>query len=230
MNRWTFGGILALVLVVGISIYAARGDGDVASKPGVQAKPAVAPKSPDIVPAPGGESGSAASVPNALNPPNDTSIPPDHHAIKNYTNYISFQERTRSFFDGAAKSSLDERKRGGAAIAGEISVQEKEGKLLPVESLFLNLAILEYTTANDDEYKGIADQMVGEFRARAARAESEQVTKALADPRFVSYKEREAAIAQEALTMPEGPARDEFLRKRLEEARIEAYRPAPVPR
>ena len=219
------------MLVVVISIYVARGDGDVASKPApvVQAKPAVAPKSPDIVPAPGGESGSAASVPNALNALNDPSIPPDHPAIKNYSNYLSFQERTRSFFDGAAKSSLDELKRGGAAIAGEIEVQKNEGKLLPVESLFLNLAILKYTTANDDEYKSIAEQMVGEFRARAARAESEQLSKALSDPRFVSYKEREAAIAQEALTMPEGPARDGFLRKRLEEARIEAYRPAPTP-
>lgn len=217
--RWKIGGTLIIVLVVVYIGTLVRGAGERPAS-GAPGSPATAPRAPVITQQP--QSADQSAMP-AL-PTDRAATPPDHPAIKNYTAYIGFQERTRAYFDGAAKLSAEERKRRAAALAQEIAAQEKAGKLLPVESLFLNLAILKHTSANDEAYKPVAEQMIAEFRARADHAESERVAQALVEPRFVAYKEREAAIVQEAMAIPAGPGRDDFLRQRLEEARIEAYR------
>lgn len=205
----------AAVAAVALATWSTRNDPPVAGSPSrstaADARPGGPPAAPPV-----------ASAPSASDGP----VSPDHPMIKNYASYMQFQQRTRAYFDEAGGRSLEERRRGAAEISREIAAQEADGKLLPVEALFLNIAILKHTSASEEEFKAAAERITAEFRAQAERLEAERIAQANADPRFVSYKAREAAIVQEAMAMPEGPARDEYLRRRLEDARIEAYRAA----
>jgi hypothetical protein len=168
------------------------------------------------------DTGSAAATEQATaaTPPAD-----EHPNVKRFQEFSDFQERTRDFLAKAAQLAPGERVKLAGELRNEVLVHEKEGQLVPVESLLLQLALTRLTAANDSEYRREAHALSESHKARSQSAE--QAVRATPDPRFTDYKTREAAIVKEVMAMtsiPGGASREDYLRERLDQARIEAYR------
>jgi hypothetical protein len=155
------------------------------------------------------------------------STPPiDDAARREYETFTALQSRLQAFFAAAPGLTPAERRERAVALAREVAEQESTGKIVAAESLQLRLALLKHSAANEPEYRAEAERLTRETSARAAERERAGLARIQADPRFVDYKQREAAIVREVMSMsdfPGGLSRDEYLRQRLDAARGEAY-------
>jgi len=139
----------------------------------------------------------------------------------------AFIDAARAFFDAAETLPDAEREARAAALREQIEERERAGALLPQQALMLRLALLRVTIDDpavlDHETRMLSDA----YRdAQAARAPAPP------DPRFETYKAREAEIVREVMTLeeiPEGLGRDEYLRRRLRELRSEVYSGSAAP-
>lgn len=104
---------------------------------------------------------------------------------------------------------------------------EREGRVMAYEALSMKLAWLERNSANKAEFDSAAAELVEEYRQRAKRS-AEEYNPYRDVPGFAEYKEAEKRIVrqvQEMDSFPDGMSRQEYLRKRLLEARAKAYGP-----
>lgn len=144
-----------------------------------------------------------------------------HPIAKAYLAYNEFQQHSRGFFDNADKLSEQEKQAQLRQLIDGTNQYEQEGKLVPMEALVLKLAMLRYSSANDDDYKQKAKSLIDQYKAQSDLRE--QAWLANPDPRFIDYKRQENDIVKEVTSMtviPDGLSRDEYLRQRLEQARI----------
>ena len=141
--------------------------------------------------------------------------------LQAYQAFTDFQQHSRGFFDNAERLSEQEKQAQLRQLLDGTNKYEQDGKLLPMEALLLKLAMLRYTTSGDDDYKTKAKSLIDQYKAQSDLRE--QAWLANPDPNFVDYKRQEADIVKEVMAMtviPDGLSRDEYLRQRLEQARI----------
>lgn len=139
-----------------------------------------------------------------------------------------FEAEAKDFFARAASLRAVERSERADALKRQIDRYEAAAGLSAGEALLLRTALVKATVDDPaqqaaevaviaDRYRAHADQRMAAFTAQQAN-----------DPRFQSYKAREAQVVAEvmaATTIPAGLTRDQYLRQRLQEERERAYAP-----
>jgi len=165
------------------------------------------------------------TAPNVTAPENTevtgATEPPE--AVKAFLAFNEFQQQTRAFFEQASELNADQQRQQLQDIEQGTEQFEQQGKLLPMEALILKLAMLKYTSRDEQDYKTRAKALIDQYQAISDARE--QAWLANPDPKFVEYKRREMDIVNEVRDMtiiPDGLSRDEYLRQRLLAARIAA--------
>lgn len=139
-----------------------------------------------------------------------------------------FEADAKGFFAHAASLRAVERSERADALTRQIDRYEAQGGLSAGEAVLLRTALVKATVddparqaeevaAIADRYRAHADQRMAAFAAQQAN-----------DPRFQTYKAREAQVVAEVMAMPSVPAgltRDQYLRQRLQQERERAYAP-----
>lgn len=139
-----------------------------------------------------------------------------------------FEADAKDFFARAASLRAVERSERAEALTRQIDTYEATGGLSAGEAVLLRTALVKATiddparqaeevAAIADRYRAHADQRMAAFAAQQA-----------SDPRFQSYKVREAQVVSEVMAMtsvPAGLTRDQYLRQRLQQERERAYAP-----
>ena len=127
-----------------------------------------------------------------------------------------FNERAREFFAQAPALSNQEARRRAALISRELSRIERAGGMSAGETFLLRVGLIR--AAEPDE-----QQQAAQIRALKERyAIDRRERTAQPDPMFELYKVRESEIVAEVMaleTIPNGLSREEYLRRRLQEAR-----------
>jgi hypothetical protein len=139
-----------------------------------------------------------------------------------------FESDAKDFFARAPSLRAVERSERADALTRQIDRYEADGGLSAGEAVLLRTALVKATiddpaqqaqavAAIADRYRAHADQRMAAFAAQQAN-----------DPRFQSYKAREAQVVAEVMastSIPAGLTRDQYLRQRLQEERERAYAP-----
>lgn len=197
-QRLTLGVLTALVIAVGIALWPAK-ESPQPDQP-IASTPATTPST------------SAEPLPADLR---------ENPVVQAYQAFTDFQQHSRGFFDNAERLSEQEKQAQLRQLLDGTNQYEQQGKLVPMEALILKLAMLRYTSSGDDDYKAKAKGLIDQYKAQSDLRE--QAWLANPDPNFVDYKRQEADIVKEVTAMtviPDGLSRDEYLRQRLEQARI----------
>ncbi len=146
-----------------------------------------------------------------------------------FRQYMQFDRDLRRFLLNQAAMTPTERSRQALGLMQRVDERAKSKQLSAGEALKLKMALIR--ASEPDEQKQalqIADLIV-RYQSDAERRQSEFVASQKRDPRFQSYKTREAQIVAEVQAMqsfPAGMSRDEYLRQRLFEARAAIYNTA----
>ncbi|MBB3063062.1 hypothetical protein [Microbulbifer rhizosphaerae] len=118
--------------------------------------------------------------------------------------------------------------------SGELSAEESwrlieaieaEGRIMAYEAMALKLAWLERNSASKVEFDRAAGELVEGYRQKSQQS-VEEYDPYEDVPGFAEYKEMEAQIVREVqqmTTFPDGMSKQEYLRRRLQEARENAY-------
>ncbi|WP_226597586.1 hypothetical protein [Marinobacter nauticus] len=182
---------------------------------------------PELPPA--GNAPDTASDPAEAPPPSSDTLTPEQQAlldnpkVKAYAQRLEFEDDLHDFFANAP--SLPEQKRRAQADALQERMNEYEGsaQVSAPEAALIQLAMIQILEPDEEAAKAAAQQLMDRYRA-----ESEARLQAWLDeprPDFERYKAREKAIVEEVMAMddiPGGLTRDQYLRERLQEARVEA--------
>ncbi|MGL6160558.1 hypothetical protein [Microbulbifer sp.] len=128
------------------------------------------------------------------------------------------------------KRSLQDYFNNSGELSAEESWQliesiESEGRIMGYEAMALKLAWLERNSASKGEFDRAAGELVESYR-RKSQQSAEEYDPYEDVPGFAEYKETEAQIVREVqqmTTFPDGISKQEYLRRRLQEAREKAY-------
>lgn len=139
-----------------------------------------------------------------------------------------FEQDARDFFARAPSLRAVGRSERADTLTRQIDRYEAEGGLSAGEAVLLRTALVKATVDDParqaEEVAAIADR----YRAHADQRMAAFAEQQRNDPRFQSYKAREAQVVAEVMAMPTVPAgltRDQYLRQRLQEERERAYAP-----
>lgn len=139
-----------------------------------------------------------------------------------------FEADAKDFFARSASLRAVERSERADALTRQIDKYEAAGGLSAGEAVLLRTALVKATVDDParqaEQVAAIADR----YRAHADRRMAAFAAQQRNDPRFQSYKAREAQVVAEvmaATTIPAGLTRDQYLRQRLQEERERAYAP-----
>lgn len=136
---------------------------------------------------------------------------------------LDFQADVRSFFDQADQLSDEQRERQAEALKAELRKYEEADEVSATESLMLQLALIKTTVGDESLQKQAMTNLIEDYKTQseARRAEWEAQPR----PEFDAYKAREKDIVEDVMAMERIPGdidRNEYLRQKLMEARIEA--------
>ncbi len=109
-------------------------------------------------------------------------------------------------------------------IMDAINALERDGRVIGFEAMHLKLSWLALNSPDEATYEAQAAALVEDYAARDRAAQ--EAFKPESIPGYTDYKTREAEIIAEVNGMdsfPQGQTRQQYLRERLLEARIEAY-------
>jgi hypothetical protein len=135
---------------------------------------------------------------------------------------IAFSDAVRAFFDGYRELEKAERAARAEDLLARIEARERDGLLLAQEALVLRLGILRATVDDPAVLDSESRRVVEDYQRRAEQAAANRVP----DPRDAEYQTRQAEIAREVMALaeiPGGVSREEYLRERLRELRIDVY-------
>ncbi len=139
-----------------------------------------------------------------------------------------FEADARDFFARAPSLRAVDRSERADALSRQIERYESDGGLSAGEAVLLRTALVKATVDDParqaEEVAAIADR----YRAHADQRMAAFAEQQRNDPRFQSYKAREAQVVAEVMAMtsiPAGLTRDQYLRQRLQEERERAYVP-----
>lgn len=139
-----------------------------------------------------------------------------------------FEADAKDFFARSTSLRAVERSERADALTRQIDKYEAAGGLSAGEAVLLRTALVKATVDDParqaEEVAAIADR----YRAHADRRMAAFLEQQRNDPRFQTYKAREAQVVAEvmaATTIPAGLTRDQYLRQRLQQERERAYAP-----
>ena len=141
-----------------------------------------------------------------------------HPNVQRYLQREARKERLQGYFDDIEHGDSEEAWR----LINDI---EREGGVLAYEALALKLAWLERNSADKASFDRAAKDLLETYRQRAEKAGG-QYDPHRDVPGFSEYKSMERKIVEEVQAMqnfPDDMTRDEYLRKRLQQAREQAY-------
>jgi hypothetical protein len=147
---------------------------------------------------------------------------PSGPELDRYRETIAFRDAVRAFFDGYRDLAPSERAARAAQIEQLLAARERDGRVLPQEALVLRLGLLRATVDDPAVLESESRRVLEDYRAAAERAAASRAP----DPRDAEYQARQAQVAREVMALeeiPGGVAREEYLRERLRELRIEVY-------
>ena len=153
----------------------------------------------------------------------------DTPELERYRDTIAFGEAVRAFFDGYRELGKAERAARAEQLLAQVEARERDGQLLAQEALVLRLGVLRATVDDPAVVESESRRIVDDYQRRAEQAAANRVP----DPRDAQYQTRQAEIAREVMALeeiPGGVSREEYLRERLRELRIQVYadgQPAP---
>lgn len=160
--------------------------------------------------------------------PGDDVPVPDREELAN----LLSDPRVQTYFQREKdKQALSDYFSGGSVdLTGEevwqlIESIEGEGRMMAYEAMALKLAWLERNSADKAEFDSAAQELVEEYRQKSSQSATEYDPYEDV-PGFAEYKEAEKRIVREVQQMtafPDGMSRQEYLRRRLQEAREKAY-------
>jgi hypothetical protein len=157
------------------------------------------------------------ALPASERPPTQPSVDP---RVQDFEQRQRFQQQVREFFARTPALPADERSARGQEIAALITRYEAAGEVAAAEALTLRMALVRETVADPAEQVEAIAALQDHYRQQGVRKQAEW--EARADPEFGIYKAREREIVAEVMsltTIPDGLTRDEYLRRRLQQAR-----------
>lgn len=131
-----------------------------------------------------------------------------------------FNEQAREFFAQAPSLPADEARRRAEALSQELSRIEQAGGMSAGETFLLRAGLIRAT--EPDEQRQAAQLRALKERYETAGQQRSARVGAQSDPMFQLYKVRESEIVAEVMSMqtiPDGLSREEYLRRRLQQAR-----------
>jgi hypothetical protein len=169
--------------------------------------------------------GEAAPIPSETTPgaalPPGAGLPPE---ARRYHELRTLQEEVRAFFGEQHELPAAERDVRAAALRKQVEERQRDGLLSPQEALLLELGLLEASLDDPAVYEHEARELIEKRQEEAERRRSE--ASGGPDPRFETYKRREAEVVREVMALeeiPGGRPRGEYLRERLQRVRSEVY-------
>jgi hypothetical protein len=131
-----------------------------------------------------------------------------------------FNAQAREFFAQAPALPPDEARRRAQMLSQELSRIERAGGLSAGETFLLRAGLIRATEPDEQrqaaQLRALKERYEADSRQRSAQSTTQ------AEPMFQLYKVREGEIAAEVMslrTIPDGLSRDEYLRRRLQQAR-----------
>ena len=143
-----------------------------------------------------------------------------------YRERQDFEASSKRFLRDAAKLGPVERSQQARELSASIDKYERENGLSAGEALLLRSALVKATVADGTQQAVQIADLTQAYRERADRRNAEYLAQHQRDPRFQDYKAHERSIVAEVMAMrsiPGGLSRDEYLRRRLQQARELAY-------
>ena len=173
---------------------------------------------------------------DAMRTPSDTvdTSPPALASLQTTPQAQAHRERQRfetdakDFFARAPSLRAVERSERADALTRQIDRYEAAGGLSAGEAVLLRTALIKATVDDPAEQAAAVAEMADRYRAHADQRMAAFAAQQANDPRFQSYKTREAQVVSEVMAMtsiPAGLTRDQYLRQRLQEERERAYEP-----
>ena len=144
-----------------------------------------------------------------------------------YRDREQFRGETKRYFRDAAALSEVDRLRQAQALERDVDAYERAGELSAGETMLLRVALIQATVPDQAEQMRQIEALATRYRAVAEQRNAQWIAQQQNDPRFQSYKQREATVVAEVAAMrqiPGGLTRDEYLRQRLQDERERAYR------
>lgn len=139
-----------------------------------------------------------------------------------FTERLAFESELRTFFDSAPELGQQQLREQSRNIEQELGRYEERGEVSAPEALMVRLALAK-VVETDPERRQQAIQTLTEHYTEQSEARL-SAWKAEPKPEFESYKQREKAIVAEVMamdTIPGNMSRSDYLRQRLQEARVE---------
>jgi hypothetical protein len=147
-------------------------------------------------------------------------------ADEQFKEYMTFERDMRRFLRDQQEMNAADRKRQAIALGHRIDEREKNKHLNAGEGLKLKMALIRAMEPDEEKQALQIAELILRYKTRAEHQQAAFVAEQQRDPRFQSYKAREAQIVAEVQAMrsfPAGMSRDEYLRQRLLEARAAIY-------
>jgi len=146
--------------------------------------------------------------------------------VQAYRERQRFEQRIQAFVKQAGSLGEAERAATLRSLEAEIGKLEAARQLSAGEAMLLRMQLLNAAGGDRAANLQRAQALAQQYRSDAERREAAHLQAQQNDPRFRSYKQREADIVAEVQAMdriPGGMDRDAYLRQRLQEAREAAY-------
>ncbi len=143
-----------------------------------------------------------------------------------YLSRQAFEQETRSFLRDAPNLSDGTRNARALALSREIGRREQTLELSAGEAVMLRIGLIQAAVKDDSERMRQAQMLIKRYRELGEARQRAFLAQQRRDAQFQDYKAREARIVSEILTMeyyPGGMSRDDYLRQRLQEARVAIY-------
>jgi hypothetical protein len=210
-RRAGYSLIVAGIAVAGAAVWFVRDGDETSHQP--QATAHVAPAQAEAPRQP-----VEPALPASERPP--TQPPNVDPRVQDFEQRQRFQQQVREFFARAPALPPDERTARGQEIAALITRYEAAGEVAAAEALTLRMALVRETVADPAEQVEAIAALQDHYRQQGVRKQAEW--EARANPEFELYKAREREIVAEVMsltTIPDGLTRDEYLRRRLQQAR-----------
>ncbi|UHQ24811.1 hypothetical protein LVB77_09100 [Lysobacter sp. 5GHs7-4] len=144
-----------------------------------------------------------------------------------YRDREQFRGEAKRYFRDAASLGQAERLRQAQALQRDVDAYERAGELSAGETMLLRVALIQATVPDQAEQMRQVEALAERYRAVADQRNAQWLAQQRNDPRFQSYKQREAEVVAQVMAMtriPGGLTRDEYLRQRLQDERESAYR------
>ncbi|WP_308363811.1 MULTISPECIES: hypothetical protein [unclassified Microbulbifer] len=173
---------------------------------------------------------SSADIPTEVTVADDSDPSPAKQGREDLSSLLSDPRVQRYFQREKDKRSLQDYFSNSGELSAEESWQlieaiEAEGRIMAYEAMALKLAWLERNSASKSEFDRAAGELVESYRQKSQQS-AEEYDPYEDVPGFAEYKEMEAQIVREVqqmTTFPDSMSKQEYLRRRLQEAREKAY-------